>query len=396
LRLSIIIPAYDEEHAIADIIQRCLKEREHIKKETPVADVEIIVVNDGSRDNTAIIAGQFKEISLISYEKNRGYGAAIKTGFAQATGDIVGFLDADGTCDPHYFIPLSNALIKQQADVVIGSRMTPASKMPAVRKAGNFFFALLINLLGSARITDAASGMRVIRRNSLSKLYPLPDGLHFTPAMSCKAVLDNGIKILEVPMNYEERIGESKLGVVQDGVRFLKTIIDIALTYEPFKFFGITGLIFLLVGFLYGIYPLVYYLKFGLVPDYMIYRLITITVLIVSSFTLFTVGIISDDVINLINRRRREHGTLKTLLSVILSQKKLIIVGIVSPLVGIILNYKTIWQYITTGSIYVPWFYVVMGAFFVLVGLQSLALGVLQRILSLLRASREQNNCEDS
>jgi hypothetical protein len=214
--------------------------------------------------------------------------------------------------------------------------------------------------------------------------------------MSCKAVLDRGIKILEVPMNYEERIGESKLGVVQDGVRFLKTIIDIALTYEPFKFFGVTGIILSLIGFLYGIYPLVYYLKFGLVPDYMIYRLITITVLIVSSFTLFTVGIISDDVINLINRRRREHGTFKTLLSVILSQKKLIIVGIVSPLVGIILNYKTIWQYITTGSIYVPWFYVVMGAFFVLVGLQSLALGVLQRILSLLRASREQNNCEDS
>lgn len=387
---SIIIPAYNEENAIANIIKRCLNERENIIKETPVAEVEIIVVNDGSHDNTAQIAGQFKEISLISYAKNRGYGAAIKTGFAQAKGDIVGFLDADGTCDPTHFIPMCNKLINQQADIVIGSRMTPESKMPAVRKAGNLFFAMLINVLGNDRITDSASGMRVIRKSSLPQLYPLPDGLHFTPAMSCKAVLDRGIKIFEVPMSYEERIGESKLGIIQDGIRFLKTIVDIALTYEPFKFFGITGIIFFLIGFFYGIYPIVYYLKLRLVPDYMIYRLITVMVLIVSSLLLFTVGIISDETTDLIHKHRRERGFFRSALYTMLSQKKLIIFGLAAILIGIVINYKTLWEYITTGLIYVPWVYVVTGAFFVLVGLQALALGILRRIIALLNDSRAQ------
>ena len=104
IKLSIIIPAYNEENAIAEIIERCLRERENIVRETPVEEVEIIVVNDGSSDKTAEIAKQFKEISLINFAKNRGYGAAIKSGFEKAEGDIVSFLDADGTCDPNILL----------------------------------------------------------------------------------------------------------------------------------------------------------------------------------------------------------------------------------------------------------------------------------------------------
>ena len=165
IKLSIIIPAYNEEDAIADIIKRCLKERENIVRETPVEEVEIIVVNDGSHDKTLEIAEQFKEISLVSYARNRGYGAAIKSGFEKAKGTIVSFLDADGTCDPHFFIEMCNKLIKKDADVVIGSRMTKESKMPIIRRAGNLFYVALINLLGSAKITDSASGMRVIKKS---------------------------------------------------------------------------------------------------------------------------------------------------------------------------------------------------------------------------------------
>ena len=200
---SIIIPAYNEEDAIADIIKRCLVERDNIVRKTPVEEVEIIVVNDGSHDKTAEIAEQFKEISLVSYTKNRGYGAAIKSGFEKARGEIVSFLDADGTCDPKYFIDMCNKLIKEDADIVIGSRMTKESKMPKIRRVGNLFYVALINLLGNTSITDSASGMRVIRKSSLKKIYPLPDGRHFTPAMSCRAVLDNEIRILEIPMRYE-------------------------------------------------------------------------------------------------------------------------------------------------------------------------------------------------
>ena len=243
----------------------------------------------------------------------------------------------------------------------------------------------LINLLGDTRITDSASGMRVIKKSSLEKIYPLPDGLHFTPAMSCRAVLDDDIKILEIPMRYEERVGESKLGVVQDGIRFLKTIIDIALTYEPFKFFGITGIIFFLIGLGYGIYPLVYYIRFTLVPDYMIYRLITVMVFIVTSFTLFTVGIISDEITDLIHKSKKRERKFKPAIYSLLSQKNLIIFGIIVALCGIAINYKTILQYISTGLIDVPWVYVVTGAFLVLIGLQSIALGFLRRILATLQ-----------
>jgi hypothetical protein len=232
--------------------------------------------------------------------------------------------------------------------------------------------------------------MRVIKKSSLKKLYPLPDGLHFTPAMSCRAVLDQNLAIAEIPMRYEERVGRSKLGVLQDGMRFLKTIIDIALTYKPFKFFGIAGIITFLAGFLYGLYPLFYYLKFRLVPDYMIYRLVTVMVLIVTSIGLFTVGIISDDVIQLIHRNNNRARGFKSILYRALSQRKLIIFGALIALLGIMLNHKTIGQYLNTGKIDIPWVYIVTGAFLVLVGLQAIALGIVRRILALLRLAEEE------
>ena len=386
--LSIIIPAYNEEDAIASIIERCLNERENIIRETPVEEVEIIVVNDGSHDKTAAIAGQFKEVSLISFSKNQGYGAAIKSGFEKARGTIVSFLDADGTCDPHFFIPMCNKLLRENADIVIGSRMTPESKMPRIRRIGNLLYVALINLLGRTRITDSASGMRAIKKSSLEKIYPLPDGLHFTPSMSCRAVMDENIKILEVPIAYHERQGESKLHVIHDGIRFFKTIIDIALTYEPLIFFTSLGLLLLIVAIGYGIYPVLYYISFGVIPEYMIYRLITITTLVFTSFTMFTVGIISEQTSDFIMKKRRVKGAVKGFIYSLFSQKRLILAGPLIALSGIALNYKTTWQYFTTGKIYVHWVYIVMGAFLFLLGLQALALGVLERILKTLRETQ--------
>ena len=93
LKLSIIIPAYNEEEAIATIIERTLAAREHIIHESQVSDVEVIVVNDGSTDKTAEIARRYDDIKLISFDQNRGYGAAIKAGFAAADGDLLSFLE---------------------------------------------------------------------------------------------------------------------------------------------------------------------------------------------------------------------------------------------------------------------------------------------------------------
>ena len=102
--------------------------------------MEIIVVNDGSTDKTAEIAGEFRDIKLINLGTNQGYGAAIKSGFKEATGDLLGFLDGDGTCDPHFFGPLCAALLKFPADIITGSRMHKMSKMPIIRRIGEPVF----------------------------------------------------------------------------------------------------------------------------------------------------------------------------------------------------------------------------------------------------------------
>ena len=148
LKLSIVIPAYNEEDAIRDIVDRCLSERMTIINQTSVEEVEIIVVNDGSRDKTAeILKGYGQEVKLINFKRNRGYGAALKAGFKEASGNLLSFLDADGTCDPKFFIDLCNKLIKEDADIAIGSRMGPGNEMPLVRRIGNKAYVMLINLI---------------------------------------------------------------------------------------------------------------------------------------------------------------------------------------------------------------------------------------------------------
>jgi glycosyltransferase involved in cell wall biosynthesis len=239
--LSVVIPAYNEEQGIAQIIDRVLAIRPQLS-EVGVDDLEVIVVDDGSRDKTAEIAGQYEHVCLLRHKVNQGYGAALKTGFGRARGDLLGFLDADGTYPPEQFPELCRVALAEKADLVIGSRMAGAeSEMPLVRRIGNMIFANLVSLLSNQRISDSASGMRVIRREILPHLYPLPDGLNFTPVMSTRA-LHEKITMREVPIRYRERVGRSKLSVLRDGVRFLKTIVWTALNYNPVRILGGLGL----------------------------------------------------------------------------------------------------------------------------------------------------------
>ena len=106
-------------------------------------------------------------------------------------------------------------------------------------------FAGLISLISRQRITDSASGMRVFRREALEKLYPLPDGLNFTPIMSTRA-LHEDVRMVEVAIPYSERVGRSKLSVVRDGTRYLQTITWTALNYNPVRILG--GLALALLG----------------------------------------------------------------------------------------------------------------------------------------------------
>jgi len=239
--LSVVIPAYNEEHGIAEIIERVLSICPRLQ-ETGVDDLELIVVDDGSRDKTAEVAGHYDRVNLIRHSTNLGYGAALKTGFSSAQGNLLGFLDADGTYPPEHFPDLCRVALDERADLVVGSRMAGAeSEMPLVRRIGNLIFANLVSLLGNHRISDSSSGMRVIRREALPRLYPLPDGLNFTPVMSTRA-LHEDICWREIPIPYKERVGRSKLSVVGDGMRFLRTIVWTALSYNPVRVLGGIGL----------------------------------------------------------------------------------------------------------------------------------------------------------
>ncbi|MEZ4672670.1 MAG: glycosyltransferase family 2 protein [Caldilineaceae bacterium] len=249
--LSVVIPAYNEEGGIQEIMQRILAVRAELAT-VGVDDLELIIVDDGSGDRTPEIVLNQPGARLIRHAQNGGYGAALKTGFAAAQGEWVGFMDADGTYPPEYYPALYQAAISEDADIVIGSRMAGAkSEMPAVRRLGNMIFARLVSLISARHITDSASGMRIFKKSILPTIYPLPDGLNLTPVMSTRA-LHEKLKMVEVPIPYSERVGRSKLSVVNDGMRFAQSIVWTALNYNPVRPLGLIGLVALLIAALIG------------------------------------------------------------------------------------------------------------------------------------------------
>ncbi len=397
-KLSIVIPAFNEEAAIASIIERTLSATEVMKQDGAVADVEIIVVDDGSEDRTTEIAQEFSNtnsIRLISYKPNRGYGAAIMSGFQAATGDLVAFLDADGTCDPLLFSEFLKKMTQTGADIVIGGRMSPGSEMPFVRKMGNIFYRTLLNALsGKEPVSDTASGMRLLKKSVLSKLYPLPTGMNFTPAMSVRAVLDRGIQIVEIPIPYRERIGRSKLSVMRDGFRFLITILEIAVTYKPLRFFGGIGVLFVLLAIAYGIPPLIHYLRYQNVPEDRIYRLVFVMASGISGIQFCSVGLIAQSMTNLIHNSEMSSA-IDRILGVNLL-KWFSFTGILCLIFALVLNRTAIIQYLSLGMIYEHWSVVVTGAFFVLLGFQFLAFSVVNRILVILRNQKQFSDRDDS
>lgn len=250
-KLTVVIPAYNEENGITEIMNRTLAVREALRN-VGVEEFELLVVNDGSRDKTREIAEEIAagdSHARVITQVNRGYGGALKTGFSQATGDLIGFLDADSTYPPEYFPQLCTAAMKG-ADLVIGSRMAgEESKMPLVRRIGNMLFASLLSLLGWQRVTDSASGMRVFKRSAMEQMYPLPNGLNLTPVQSTRAIQE-GLKVVEVPIPYSERVGRSKLSAIRDGSIFLQSMVWTAMAYNPVRILGGVGLAGVLVAVL--------------------------------------------------------------------------------------------------------------------------------------------------
>lgn len=307
--LSIVVPAYNEEDGVAAVIDRTLAVEPELRK-VGLDGMELIIVDDGSKDRTAeIVKGYIdRGVVLIQHKKNRNYGGAIKTGFKHARGNLLAFMDADGTYPPEYFPKMVQALFEQNADLVIGSRMAGVeSEMPLTRRIGNTLFAGLVTIIGNIRITDSASGQRILKREVLEKLYPLPDGLNFTPVMSTRA-LHEDLKMVEVPIKYEERAGESKLSVVRDGFRFLFTILSTAAQYNPVRLLGALSILSVLLGVL-ALLPWLLALNSGVenrsAYTYLLFAAMTFAI---AAVNLFSVGTAFNYVVSLFYRRSIRQG----------------------------------------------------------------------------------------
>jgi glycosyltransferase involved in cell wall biosynthesis len=355
--LTIVIPALNEEESIGTTVQRCLDAVPHIQAVGRVGEVEVIVVNDGSTDATGEIAQEIaareSAVSLITFPQNKGYGAAIKAGFAQGSGELVAFLDADGTCDPTYFADMCRAIQDDSAAVVLGSRMGEGSQMPRIRRIGNRIYAFMLGVLSGRAVEDTASGMRVIRRTALGQLYPLPDGLHFTPAMSARALM-TGLNVVEIPMKYAERVGRSKLSVLRDGVRFFRSILEALLLYRPGRFFSLFALACLLVGSAWVLYPVEFYLRNQRLEEWMIYRVLLASFLFACSFVLHTAGSVADQLVSLLWKSGGKTFW-SHLSDKILSQRCRYGLSVVAVLSGSILVWPGLREYVASGHVTLHW-----------------------------------------
>lgn len=387
--LSIVIPAYNEEQGIAQIIERVLATRPRLS-ETGV-DMELIVVDDGSRDRTAEIAATFPQVRLFRHQGNRGYGAALKTGFSHANGNLLGFLDADGTYPPEHFPELCQVAINEKADLVVGSRMSGSdSEMPAVRRLGNLLFANLVSLLGNHRVSDSASGMRVVRREALPCLYPLPDGLNFTPVMSTRA-LHEQIAWQEVPIPYKERVGRSKLNVINDGLRFLQTIIWTALNYNPVRLLGGIGLA--LLGVALAISLTVVGMRLAGITTlgpWGVFAVFIAALCAVSGVTLFSLGATFNYLVSLFHKTPMRQGLFGNPLFDRPLERHFGWAGITTIGAGLALGGASLALAANEWPIERLWLYLIAAAMLVVVGLQLTVFYIIMQVLNELKCRDAQ------
>jgi glycosyltransferase involved in cell wall biosynthesis len=373
MKLLIAIPALNEEDSIAAIIERSLGSAAHIQANSPVTEVELTVVSDGSTDRTGELASRYvPQIKLIIFEKNRGYGAAIKEAWRQSDADLLGFIDADGTCDPKFFAPLCRTLVERGAKVALGSRMHANSKMPLLRRFGNRVFAALLTLFSSRRVQDSASGMRVVRRDCLDRLFPLPDGLHFTPAMSARCLLSSDISICEVDMPYHERAGRSKLSVVKDGLRFLRVIVITVLLYRPSRLLDILGVTFFLAAAILMIRSILYYLDTRTVAEWMIYRFVVSDLLGTASALLLCMSYLSSRMVGMTSIGPRSAKRERNAFATLIESRAFWLIPAALTVMGGALVYPSFRQLVTTGATYEHWSRFIVMSF--LVGLAMILL----------------------
>ena len=233
--VSVIIPAFNEELGIVETLKEI-----HEVLSTNFDNFEIIVVNDGSSDNTGKAAGINKDIQILNHKENRGYGASLKTGIKKSKYDLLVIIDADGQY-PADVIPEMVSQISN-FDMIIGSRTGVSVKIPILRRPAKWFIKKLAEYVTSRDIKDLNSGLRCFRKSTaLSYLHLLPDKFSFTTTLTV-ALLSDGLEIEYVEISYTERKGKSKVRA-RDFFSFTSLIIKLSAYFNPFRTFFPVGFI---------------------------------------------------------------------------------------------------------------------------------------------------------
>jgi len=218
--ISVVIPVYNEEKTIGDVISNTITVLESLQM-----PYEIIVVDDGSTDDTKHIAAKYK-VTVISNGHNQGKGYALKRGFRRALGDIIVTLDSDGSHHPKEIHDLIQPLFNG-VDIVAGSRFLGNGKnsTPKLNRFGNLLLNALIMVLTGKRVTDSQTGFRALKRDVLEKLKLESIGYEIETELTVKG-LKNGFVYTETPIYCDKRKhGVSKLNVISDGLKILKMIL---------------------------------------------------------------------------------------------------------------------------------------------------------------------------
>lgn len=228
IKITIIIPAYNEEEGISKVLD---------EMKSLSDDYEIIIVDDGSTDNTADIIKKHPHIKLIRHENNMGYGASLKTGIKNSTGDAIFITDADRTYPNDKISDLIKLYNDSGADMVVGSRTGIKVEIPLMRKPAKWFINKLANYLCGVNIPDLNSGFRLMKKDVVENfLNILPDGFSFTTTITL-AMLSKGYSVKYTPINYAKRAGKSKIRPIKDTLNFIQLIIRTVMYFNPLKIF---------------------------------------------------------------------------------------------------------------------------------------------------------------